>query len=50
MKEIWKPVAGYEGLYEVSNFGKVRSIDRIIENNPGISKSLKGKIHLTIRK
>lgn len=29
MKEIWKPVVGYEGLYEVSNLGRVRSLDRI---------------------
>ena len=25
MKEIWKPVVGYEGLYEVSNTGKIKS-------------------------
>lgn len=25
MKEIWKDVAGYEEMYEVSNFGKVRT-------------------------
>ena len=25
MNEIWKPVAGYEGLYEVSNMGEVRN-------------------------
>ena len=24
--EIWKPVVGYEGLYEVSNLGKVKAI------------------------
>ena len=28
MDEIWKPVVGYEGLYEVSNFGRVRSLRR----------------------
>ena len=28
MKEIWKDIEGYEGLYQVSNFGKVRSLDR----------------------
>lgn len=28
MQEVWKPVKGYEGLYEVSNTGKVRSLDR----------------------
>lgn len=24
--EIWKPVKGYEGFYEVSNFGKIKSV------------------------
>lgn len=28
MKEIWKPVEGFEDFYEVSNTGKVRSLDR----------------------
>lgn len=27
MEEIWKPVVGYEGLYEVSNMGRIRSLD-----------------------
>lgn len=26
MKEIWKDVSGFEGLYQVSNFGRVRSL------------------------
>ena len=26
MEEIWKDIAGYEGLYQVSNLGKVRSL------------------------
>lgn len=30
MNEIWKPVINYEGYYEVSNIGNVRSIDRVI--------------------
>ena len=29
MREQWKPVKNYEGLYEVSNTGLVRSLDRI---------------------
>ena len=29
MTEIWKDVAGYEGLYQVSNLGQVRSVGRI---------------------
>lgn len=28
MKEIWKPVEGYEGLYEISNLGRVKSLSR----------------------
>jgi len=25
MEEVWKPIEGYEGFYEVSNLGRVRS-------------------------
>lgn len=28
--ETWMPVTGYEGLYEVSSFGRVRGLDRIV--------------------
>lgn len=28
-REEWRPVVGYEGLYEVSNLGQVRSLDRL---------------------
>lgn len=31
MKEIWKPISGFEGLYEVSNKGRIRSLDRMIK-------------------
>lgn len=27
-EERWRAVVGYEGLYEVSNFGRIRSVDR----------------------
>lgn len=29
MKEIWKDITGYEGFYQVSNYGKIKSLDRI---------------------
>lgn len=29
MTEVWKPVNGYEGLYEVSNYGKIKSLRKI---------------------
>lgn len=34
-EEIWKPVKGYEGLYEVSNLGRVKRLARdIAQKNP----------------
>ena len=41
--EIWKEVKAYEGLYEVSNFGRVRSLDREVPIW-GTFKKIKGKI------
>ena len=28
MKEIWKDIKQYEGLYQVSNLGRIRSLPR----------------------
>ena len=44
--EIWKPVVGYEGLYEVSNLGNVRSLDRVTSF---ISRTQEGKEYTTTR-
>ena len=32
MKETWKNVRGYEGLYQVSNLGRVKSLDRVSDD------------------
>lgn len=40
MNEIWKPIKNFEGYYEISNLGNVRSVDRF----------LKQKDHLIFRK
>ena len=32
MEETWKDILGYEGMYQVSNLGRVRSLDRDIWN------------------
>lgn len=42
--EVWKPVVGYEGYYEVSDRGRVRSVDRIIICKGGQVRKLRGKI------
>ena len=33
--EVWKDIEGYEGLYEVSNLGRVKSLPRIVKNRYG---------------
>jgi len=38
--EIWKPVNGYEGLYEVSSLGRVKTVERIV---PWLTRSHKRK-------
>ncbi len=35
MEEIWKDIKGFEGTYQISNFGRVKSLARIINNNGG---------------
>jgi hypothetical protein len=27
-KEIWEDIKGYEGLYQISNLGRIKSYDR----------------------
>lgn len=43
MEEIWKPLVDWEGLYEVSNLGNVRSLDRYVTQN-GYKKFCRGQI------
>jgi len=43
-KEIWKPIKGYEGLYCVSNLGRIKSVDRVVIGRGGCNRSLMGKI------
>ena len=49
--EIWKPVVGYEGLYECSNLGNVRSLNYRHTNtikalSPSINKDGYIRVHL----
>jgi hypothetical protein len=43
MEEIWEPVVGWEGLYEVSSLGRVRSISRTTKHSHG-HRVVKGRI------
>lgn len=46
MQEIWKDISGYEGYYQVSNLGNVKSMERIVErkNNETGNLPLKSRI------
>lgn len=43
MQEIWKDIKGYEGSYQVSNLGRVRSLTRKVNTFCGI-RTTKGKV------
>lgn len=42
--EAWKPIAGFEGLYEVSNQGRVRSLDRRLPKSDGTTQPFRGRV------
>lgn len=55
MQKIWKDIAGYEGLYRVSNFGEVESLPRLgtRSNQPLLmrqTKSPKGYLNVCLTK
>ena len=43
--EFWKDIKGYEGLYQVSNLGRVRHLEHRVVNHPnGSTRLVKEKI------
>lgn len=45
MEEIWKSVKGYEGIYEISSYGRLRSLDRAVRHYSGGDRNVKGKLY-----
>lgn len=44
-EEIWKDIPGYEGFYQVSDLGRVRSFDRpMVKNGKVYKRIVKGRI------
>ncbi|MDM8162442.1 NUMOD4 motif-containing HNH endonuclease [Collinsella intestinalis] len=43
-RETWKPVAGFEGYYEVSDRGRVRSCTRTVTMRNGVPRPIKGRV------
>lgn len=44
MREIWRPVVGWRGFYEVSNLGRLRSLPRPVRQSNGVTINIKGRI------
>lgn len=44
MEEIWKDVIGYEGFYQVSSFGQVRSLSRTAKVLSGAKRLVRERI------
>lgn len=42
--EIWKPIVGYEGRYEISNLGRVKSVPRFVTYAAGYVRKNAGRI------
>lgn len=49
-KEIWKDVKGFEGLYQVSNIGRVKGLERVVSGKLGSIRTLPEKILEPIKK
>lgn len=43
VEELWVDIKGYEGFYQVSNFGRVRSLPRVIVRKGYVSQHFNGK-------
>lgn len=43
-EEIWKDIEGFEGYYQVSNLGRIRSLDRVVVFVDGRSRLFQGII------
>ena len=43
-EEIWRPVAGYEGAYEVSDRGRVKSVERTVRGGAAAERRVKERI------
>jgi hypothetical protein len=48
VNERWLPVVGFEGLYEVSDHGRVRSLDRVVPNGARGVRTCRGKVRTPV--
>jgi hypothetical protein len=44
VRETWRPIIGFEGLYEVSDLGRLRSLDKFIKSSNGGVQLCRGRV------
>jgi len=44
VEERWLPIPSYEGFYEVSDQGRIRSLDRVIRKRNGQLQTIRGRL------
>ena len=49
MKEIWRDIKDYEGMYQVSNLGRIKSLERYVKGNKS-KKLIKERILVNVNK
>lgn len=49
INEVWRPIEGFECLYEVSNLGRVKSLDRWVVYKDGKKRLFKGQLLISVR-
>ena len=46
MREIWKAIKGWEGQYEISSFGRCRTVEHMVLKKDGTRQIVKGKLKI----
>ena len=48
IEEIWKDIKNYEEMYQISSYGRVRSLDRYVDTNNGKNNFIKDNFLLYV--
>jgi hypothetical protein len=43
-KVLWKPIKGYEGMYQINKLGQIKSLDRVISRKDGRQQKIKSRL------
>ena len=46
MVEVWKDIEGFEGLYQISNLGRLRTVERMVRHSCGKVQKVKSRVRV----